>query len=657
VKRLLYVLAALALIVVAGILALPFALSPAFIAPRLSAAVEAATGRNLVMGSAPRLSFWPKLTVEIDNVVLSNPPGMFEGRFASVDRLKVRIGLEALLQRRLAVRELTLVRPRIGFIVDRQGRANWSFDEGTKAQSAGKSDKKALGDVSLAPVVIEDGDIRYLDERTGTAFAIQHVDVSLDQTKLAGAVNLKGHVTWHDERLSLDFYAKAPERLVGGGSPIDLTVVGAFVNINYGGLARLNGGLGLAGRVDFSTPSLRDLARWAGKPLAPGGGLKTFSLKGALDLTDSVATVKDATVALDGMNGKGSLSINTRGPRPAVTASLDIDRLNVNAYLGPPQPPPPAGTPGVDEWSAAPIDLSGLKSIDARLALAADAVQYRDVAIGKARIDATLQDGRLIARLTKMAFYGGKANGEIVLSSGKNGDAIMQGRLSADGIDGGRLIKDFAGIDRITGKAWLSLALAARGKSERALVSTLNGAANLRFIDGAVRGINIAAMIRNVMSGTLSGWDKSANKSTDFALLKASYKIADGVVTGDDLKLLGPLIRVTGKGSVDLLRRRLDYKVEPKLVATLEGQGGKENLTGLPVPVVVSGAWTAPKIYPDIKGVLQDPKAAYETLRKMMATAKTLDLKSEAAKIGDKAGQAPGNGPPAADALRGPSMP
>ncbi len=362
-RRLLYVLAGLALVAVAGIVAIPFALSPAFVAGKLSAAVEAATGRSLVMGSAPRLTLWPELAVEIDNVVLSNPPGMFAGRFASIDTLRLRIGIEPLLQRRLDIRALTLVRPRIGFIVDGEGHSNWTFEKVARASPGAKSDKVAAGALSLAPVVIEDGDIRYLDERSGTALAVEHVDVSLDAKRLDGPVSLKGSVTWKNERLRLDFYAKAPQRLVGEGSPIDLTVGGAFVNLNYDGLARLNGGLGLAGRVDMSTPSLRDLARWAGKPLAPGGGLKTFSLGGPLDLTGSVVTLKDATVALDGMNGKGSLSIDTHGKRPVVTASLGIDRLNVNAYLGGPAPPAPAGTPGVDEWSAAPIDLSGLAAL------------------------------------------------------------------------------------------------------------------------------------------------------------------------------------------------------------------------------------------------------------------------------------------------------
>ena len=63
--------------------------------------------------------------------------------------------------------------------------------------------------------------------------------------------------------------------------------------------------------------------------------------------------------------------------------------------------------------------------------------------------------------------------------------------------------------------------------------------------------------------------------------------------------------------------KQLNFRVDPRLVASLEGQGGKQDLTGLGVPVMISGAWGAPKIYPDIKGILENPTAAYEQLRQL----------------------------------------
>lgn len=636
-KRFLYVIAALAVIAVVAAVALPFVLSPAFIGGKLSEAVEQATGRRLVIGGAPRLALWPELAVEIDDVVLANPQGMYEGRFVSMDRLRLRIGLEPLVQRRLEVREAILVRPRIGLVVDSDGRANWSFaTPGSAARSDEGGGAVEVAGIALAPIVIEDGEIRYLDQRSATAMAIEHVDLTITAPDPQGPVNLEGHVTWKGQRFKLAFFAKSPQRLSGEGSPIDLAVNGALIDFTFNGLARLDGGVSLAGTMEMKSSSLRDLAEWTGKPLAPGGGLQAFAVKGAFDLAGSSISLKEATIVLDGMNGQGSLGIDTGGTRPSVTASLGLDRLDVNAYLGLPAPQSPATAEGIEAWSAAPIDLAGLAAVDARLALAASAISLRGIKTGKTRIDATLKDGRLDARLSEMAFYDGKAAGRIVLSSA-GGDAVVQGTLNADNLDGYRLLKDFAQFERLAGKTSLTLALAARGKSQRELVSTLRGAAGLRFTSGAVRGINIASMIRNVQTGILTGWDKAESKDTDFAALEANYTIEDGVATGNDLKLLGPLIRMSATGSVDLLRRRLDYKVEPRLVATLEGQGGAETTTGLPVPIVVEGPWGNPRIYPDIKGMLKDPQAAYDALRNMTGIGKDLDLKAQATKIEDKA--------------------
>src|SRR5262249_55998160 len=38
---------------------------------------------------------------------------------------------------------------------------------------------------------------------------------------------------------------------------------------------------------------------------------------------------------------------------------------------------------------------------------------------------------------------------------------------------------------------------------------------------------------------------------------------------------------------------------------------------GFGIPVVLSGPWSAPKIYPEIQGILDNPDAAYAKLREM----------------------------------------
>ncbi|MCP6756870.1 AsmA-like C-terminal region-containing protein, partial [Klebsiella pneumoniae] len=79
------------------------------------------------------------------------------------------------------------------------------------------------------------------------------------------------------------------------------------------------------------------------------------------------------------------------------------------------------------------------------------------------------------------------------------------------------------------------------------------GSAEFRFTDGAVRGINIAQMVRKLGKGTLSGWDDQPEQKTDFSELTATFTIADGLAETHDLKLVSPALRVSGAGEADIL--------------------------------------------------------------------------------------------------------
>ena len=74
---------------------------------------------------------------------------------------------------------------------------------------------------------------------------------------------------------------------------------------------------------------------------------------------------------------------------------------------------------------------------------------------------------------------------------------------------------------------------------------------------------------------------------------------------------------MTGAGTVDLPARALAFRVEPKLVMTIEGQGSTANPVGFSVPVAIEGPWAEPRIYPDVAGMLDNPAAAYAKLKEM----------------------------------------
>ena len=93
------------------------------------------------------------------------------------------------------------------------------------------------------------------------------------------------------------------------------------------------------------------------------------------------------------------------------------------------------------------------------------------------------------------------------------------------------------------------------------------------FQDGAIKGLNVAQMIRSLTASTLSGWQESKEQATDLTQLSASFKIDKGQAETTDLNLVGPLVKMTGVGTIELDTKQIGFRVEPKLVMTTEGQG------------------------------------------------------------------------------------
>ena len=69
-----------------------------------------------------------------------------------------------------------------------------------------------------------------------------------------------------------------------------------------------------------------------------------------------------------------------------------------------------------------------------------------------------------------------------------------------------------------------------------------------------------------------------------------------------------PLFRVGGAGDIDVAKSTINYVVKAAVVATTAGQGGKErdDLSGLTVPVKLSGPLDAMKYEVDYRAVAGD---------------------------------------------------
>ncbi len=321
-------------------------------------------------------------------------------------------------------------------------------------------------------------------------------------------------------------------------------------------------------------------------------------------------------LTLDGSHINGDLAV-TEFSNPGLSFKLDVDSINADRYL-PPRPPEgeaarPAAAAGTaasgKDAAAAPAAATPLPvDLLRKLKLKGDASigQFiiRNVRMSNVKISINARDGDIAMNPIAASLYEGTYQGRVLIDArGKepalNLDHVLKG-ISAE-----PLLKDLNGKSKLRGKGNFTLQATSHGADTNAIRQNLNGQGDFAFLNGAVKGFNIGKFLRKAQTGFIGHVDP--NEETDFSELKGTYKIVNGVVQNNDLAAKSPLLRVDGKGSANLVNETIDYLLNVNVVATAEGQGGKElaDLSGLTVPMKVSGTFSDPSFAPDFAGIVK----------------------------------------------------
>jgi AsmA protein len=608
-KKLLIGVAIVIVVLIAVVAAAPFFIPVDKVTAEVVSRVKAATGRDLKIGGKVSFSIVPILGVEANDVSLSNPPGAASPDMAKFAKLQVALKFWPLLRKQVEVDDLLLVDPVIAVEVDKHGRPNWQFGEKAPAATPGPGQPAptaagsgGLGELTLEDVRLENGQISYLDQRSGEKLVLDQINMELSLPNLESPMAADGSLVYRGEKLSLTVGVANPRSFMDGkSSGLTLKLASKLVNLDFKGNFTGSAPLKLDGAVDLQLPSVRGLAQWAGTPLnAPGTGFGPLAISGKASVACSKIAFSDAKLSLDNIKGTGELALDTGGARPALKGRLDIDKLDVNPYLPPEMPSKPAasggaaapstgGTPATssgaaksNDWSDQPIDVSALKAADADFALSAGSILYRKLQIGKSALALHLKDGRFEVDLTELALGKGAGKGKIV----------MDGSGAVPGIASDFNLKD-VDMDRLSGVGAFNIAVTGHGKSEREIISSLGGKGDFNLANGVIKGMNLVGKVKNIGNA----FERSSKRAdqTDFASLTGTFTITNGVLRNDDLQLESAEIPMTGAGTVDLPKRSVQYKVTPKSVGIVA------------VPVDITGPWDNLHYSPDLAGIVGDP--------------------------------------------------
>lgn len=595
-------------LLIVAVVAIPFLVPVETIKNQVVASVKDATGRDLAIKGPVKLSVFPSLSVDARDVTFANATGAKNKEMATLGTLQVELKLFPLLGGKVEVDKFVLVNPVIHVEVDKAGKGNWVFGQQAAAPAAsgggGKPAEIALGDVR-----IENGLLTYDDARSGASYKLEKLNLKLDLPNFDAPMKAKGDVVYNAKKLDLGVdVGKLRDLMEGRSTAVSLSLGGEPLKLAFKGNAASGAAAKVDGDLDLSVPSIKGLAAWAGSPIeAREKTMGPLAIKGKVTVDGGRYSFSNASIDIDEIKSKGQMSVDMTGAKPSLKGKLDIAALDLNPYLPPETAEKPGAAPGATDWSSDPIDLSGLKAADAEFDLSVGSLKVRKIEIGKSVLGTTLKGGRLQLDLKQMALYEGSGTGRVV-ADGSGAVPGIESQFKIQGVQLAPLMKAAADSDKLSGKGSFDVNTTGRGKSQKEIVSSLGGGGSIDFRDGAVKGFNLAEIVQMArdLKGAVTGAATGEAKQTDFSEVTATFKIASGIVSNDDLQMKSPLLRVTGKGTVEMPPKTINYRVEPKLAATTKGQGGKDDATGITVPVMIKGPWHNISYQPDMGAILKD---------------------------------------------------
>ncbi len=551
---------------------------------------------RLAIGGGARFTIWPATGLTIEQVRLQDAGGADE--LVTIERVHADLSLSALLSGQVHIADLALTRPVV--------RTDAILGRGRRETERRERGIASGGPAFPAPLPID------------SAVRIDAVSVEY------------GRVIIREGRESVDL-------------PVDALQVTSVPQAGGRSNLRLDARVGptrvrLTARVDRLTQFVDGQAIPVDIAIDSSAARKTSALLSATVIKSGpLLRIDNLNGAIDQGKLRGSVSVSLAEAKPFIDAALESDRIDLTGLIdaivdarnsvrmtGPRgsaavSRPPATDAPGNagpagdgQVWSDAPLNFFGLRLVEASVNLSAREVLVENIRIAPTVVEVTLLRDVLSVKLSSAGLYGGQASGELVVDRTQD-DPSLALQLGFSEIDALPFLRDAVDFQYVAGRARGAVEVTGAGRSPLQIVSSLNGRADMLFENGAVRGLNLPNMVRSLLDMIIAGWQANASEETRFRTFSASFAIANGVARSTDVRFNGPFMVMTAAGAADLRTQTLDFRADPRLVASAGTPGAAPR--GIGVPVVIQGRWSEPRIYADTPNMLASPESALRALR------------------------------------------
>jgi len=558
--------------------------------PRIESMVTESTGRPFSIGGNIDLTLFPWAGVSMSDVHLGNAKGFREKDFVSVEYFEVRVQLIPLIFRDLLVKRFVLKGPRIVLEKSKRGRGNW--EDLAKSRETRKPEKKpapekapsvGIKNLMVGEFAITSAELVWIDHQKGTQQRLTQVNLVLDRISLDQSIGLKLSTRVNGKPFEIEGKVGPLGRSPGEGK-VPILLKARALDTIVAGLQGFLADLGRQARFDMTMEvepfSPRKLAKAMevdlSKKTRDPETLKEMSLKVTVTGTPKAVTLKDGLLKLDDSNLTFDLDAK-QFEKPVLSFKVALDGIDLDRYLPPPakgkeKEQPGTGRTAPKKTRGTKSDYTPLRKLVMDGTVGIGRLKVYGATMSDVKVNVTARNGIINVNPISMNLYNGSLSGNATLNVQEDTPTIKTAQR-LERVQAGPLLKDLGYTDKLDGIMNFELGISAKGTEAGEIRKSLNGSGEFGFTDGSLMGLDIVQMIQSV--GTVLELVGGKTSRTEFSDLKGNFTIKNGLLNNPATYLNSSLLKVVGKGNVDLAKEIIDYRIEPKYVAVLKKTPGR----------------------------------------------------------------------------------
>lgn len=506
-KKLLIGLAAVVVLIVVALFALPLFIPSETVKAELISRIEEATGRDVRIDGPVSISVLPSASLSAEGIGLAGLTGDSEA--FSVDSVSFGLSLLPLISGNVEINGVTIERPRIVVAFDAAGQSNWtgpaapqpepeSIEALIDAEPAGPAVDEsatealaALQSLTISRVSIVDGTVVYRDVASGTEETIEKLNLDINMPDMIGAGTIEGDFAWQGaaQKIALTIGDRPAAQLLEQ-IPVDLTLSSDSGSLTAKGTALGDPAL-FAGTIETSGSSLRGFAGGFGVDLPDAPAFAAFSLSGPLTVDDASVLVEAFDGEVGGIALKGGMRLIYDRARPGIGLKLATGSIDTALFEA------PAGEGGDGAGSnggSDAVDLSFLGAFDANVDFSAAEVILGGATLANLGMDVQLADSILNTTIKSVEVDGAPGSATLTVDAAAQ-PPVIGGTVTMNGIDLVGLMA-LAGVDApVTGTAGIDAKFRTSGATVADLMAGLEASGSMSLADGTLTDLGLADMV------------------------------------------------------------------------------------------------------------------------------------------------------------------